>query len=371
MTYRPLIAVPSPPGATSRELLRGLADLMHDMQPDGALLVATGPTAADESCGDHLRAEVQRLAPGTDLGVELMATVDPVAALWADEIDMAAVDLSAQPRIAEVLPDGVDLVGVLARRNVNYVVIMDHSRPLLRELPRGARVGATSHCAAQLSAWRPDLVVSELVDPPSRWRRLIETGTLDALIVAQVECPKGLQRWTTVLVPHANADLMGEPALLPAPGAGLVGLLARVVDPRCQPVQSLAGFLTCRDARVEHAAEHAFLTGLQRAGLDVGSEADTVAVLAHAHREMLIVTGTLIRPGQPGPVRDITGSAASATSLGLQLAAAVSGVSLTRSNVVPFAGAGPIANEHVRHGPSRSHPAGGRIDRTHGPAPVS
>ena len=373
MTRRALVAVPSPPGATSRELLRHLADLMHGAKPNGALWVAAGLTEADESCGEHLRAEIQRLAPGSDLGVELISTVDPVTLLQSDEIDVAVVDLSAHPRISETLPDGVDLVGVLARRNVNHVVIMDQSRPLLRELPRGAKVGTTQRCAAQLSAWRPDLVVSELVDPPSRWRQLIETGALDALIVAQVECPKGLQRWTTVLLPLANAETMGEPVLLPPPGAGLVGLVARVTDARCQPVQSLAGFLTCRQSRVEHSAEHAFLTGLERAGLlDAETDAETVAVHACAHRETVRATGTLIRPGRTSPIQEITGPAAAAASIGLRLAAAVAGVPLAEANVVvPLPSSGPIASGHGRHGPSRSHPAGSGIGRAQGPAPVS
>jgi porphobilinogen deaminase len=373
MSLRAIVGVPSPPMATRRQLLCHLANLIHDTQRDGALWVATGPGQTDNSCGEHLRAELRRLAPDTHLVVELIGTVDPVISLQSEEIDLAVADLSAHPRIGETLPDGVDLVGVLARRSAKHVVIMSHSRPLLHELPRGARVGTTPHCAAQLSAWRPDLVVSELVDPPSRWRQRIETGVLDALIVAKNQCPKGLQRWATVLLPHASAEIMGEPVLLPAPGAGLVGLLARVGEPRYQPIQSLAGFLTCRQARVEHAAEHAFLIGLERAGLlHAGTDAETVAVHARAHRETLTATGALIRSGRTSPIREITGPAAAATSIGLRLAAAVTGVPLVASSVVvPLPAAGPIASERGRRGLSRSHPAGSGIGRTQGPAPVS
>lgn len=303
------------PGATSGAAVRAVAAGLPRALDGRHLRVAIGLRLCDAACGDHLQAEMRRSVPGN--AIELVATLDPVAALRAGAVDLAAVDLRVEPRVSETLPLDLDLVGVLRRRPAGHGVITARPDQPLRELPLGAAVGATSaRCAAQLSAWRRDLRVDLAVGGASGWRQLLDEGALQALVLDYDQCPQGLRRW---VAPHPSpraSRAQGDPVLVPAPGAGAVGVIARVT-PEAEPFVRLAAALTDVRARAEHAAEQACLIGLAHAVVAV----DAVAVHAHARAGTVTLSAIRIEERCVARVSDVSGPVASARELGLRTAA--------------------------------------------------
>ena len=139
-------------------------------------------------------------------------------ALLAGEIDLVVHSAKDVPSI---LPEGLELVGAPPRSDPLDALVGVASVDDLRE---GARVGTASlRRAAQLRALREDLEVVAVRGNVDTRLRLLETGDLDALVLAAA----GLRRLGREA---AIGCLLAQ--LVPAPGQGTLALEGRVGDER-------------------------------------------------------------------------------------------------------------------------------------------
>jgi hydroxymethylbilane synthase len=137
-------------------------------------------------------------------------------ALLADEIDLAVHSAKDVP---SALPDGLELVGTPARGDARDALC---GAARLGDLPAGARIGTSSlRRTAQLRALREDLAVVEVRGNVDTRLRKLESGELDALVLAAA----GLARLGRL---DALGGTLDE--LVPAPGQGAIALEARAGD---------------------------------------------------------------------------------------------------------------------------------------------
>jgi hydroxymethylbilane synthase len=171
-------------------------------------------------------------------------------ALLEEEIDLAVHSMKDMP--AE-LPEGLVIGGVPPREDPRDCLIT-RSGGGFEALPNGARVGTSSlRRACQLKAARPNLVIEVLrgnID--SRLRRL-ETGEMDAVILAAA----GLHRmdWADRVSEYLEPELC-----LPAVGQGALAIECRSGD---KFILELLAAVTHEETRRAVAAERSFLDTLQ------------------------------------------------------------------------------------------------------------
>ncbi len=171
-------------------------------------------------------------------------------ALLAGRADLAvhsAKDLPARSN------PGLAIVAVPERADPRDALVCRTGQGSLDALPRGARVGTGSaRRAAQLLAFRPDLVVVALRGNVETRLRRLESQGLDAVVLA---CA-GLER---LGLGSRIAERISADWLLPAVGQGALALQARVGDPLARELAALG------DARAsaELEAERAFLVRLE------------------------------------------------------------------------------------------------------------
>jgi len=198
------------------------------------------------------RLDIRLSAPGSlDKG---LFTRELEEALLRGEIDAAVHSLKDLPTEQ---PAGL-AVGAILEREGPEDVLLTREAEGLDDLPAGAQVGTSSLRRKCFLLWkRPDLEVVEIRgNVPTRIRKLAESTTLDAIVLAGA----GLRRLQAVDCPLAIDDLSLSPLdfMLPAPGQGAIALQCREGESSTGPLAALhhAATAACVDA------ERAILAGL-------------------------------------------------------------------------------------------------------------
>lgn len=166
----------------------------------------------------------------------------------------------------------------------------------LRDLPFGAHIGTSSpRRAAQLAAWRPDLIALPIRgNVESRLRRL-RAGEFDALILAAA----GLDRLGVAVPPMARLPFE---VMLPAPAQGALALQCRSED---QALLAILAAVDHRPTRIAVEAERALLRrigGGCLAPLGALGEVDGPTLRLRAAFEDRM--GVLVRATASGPLAD-------------------------------------------------------------------
>ena len=260
-----------------------------------ALAAAGGPpveVVTVRTTGDRLS------AAGSPIGWKGDFTRELDEALLSGRIDFAVHSLKDVP---SEIPAGLVVAAVPPREDPSDVLVA-HPRRAFSELPRGARVGTSSpRRRAQLLAARPDLSVIEARGNVDTRLRRLEEGRWDAIVLARA----GLARLGRL---ERVCEVFSEAVLLPAPGQGALGLVARASD-----AGTLAALLRVNDSasRAEAEAERAFL-----ARLEAGCRAP-VAALARVSGGALRLTGAVFAEDGSRLLREVAeGDAGEAVSIG-------------------------------------------------------
>jgi hydroxymethylbilane synthase len=267
-----------------------LAGELRERLGERGLRIGTRPTLLAKAQVRRVLEQVERVVPGLPVEVvEIQTSADVWTgdlavlggkdsftteidrALVSGRIDVAVHSMKDVP--ADVpLPGGTEFGAYLERGAVHDVLISRDGRRLA-ELPAGATVGTASvRRGAQLTRYRPDLVITPLrgaVD--SRIARL-DAGECDALLLAAAGLERiGLDGRITEVLPTTWAD--GDSAsMVPAVGAAVIGVQARSVD---VPVMRLLH-------EIDHAPTARHVTA-ERAMLGVLRGHCNSPIAGHAH----------------------------------------------------------------------------------------
>jgi len=266
---------------------------------------------------ERLQTQLVAAHPGLAIELEAFASEprpkagDPEAHVRALEGPLAKgkVDVVVHllKEIPVRLPAPIRLVGV-TERLTPFDAFVSERYQLIDELPAGARVGY-SHLRQ-----RAQLLIHlrgqgiELVrltgSAESRLQQLA-SRELDGLIISaeSLELAGSQDR---------ASEIIGESVLLPAPGAGCLGLLTRREDPE---IEELLRPVEDSTSRLETMAERAFLDRLG------GDPELALGVRAALDSHSMIVEGVLSNPDGSVFIRDaIQGPATRAGELGVKLA---------------------------------------------------
>jgi hydroxymethylbilane synthase len=184
-----------------------------------------------------------------DAGGKGLFTKELDEALLDGSIDLAVHSMKDLPT---QLPDGLILACVPAREDPRDALICA-TADSIADLPANARIGTASlRRQSQLLALNPHFEIVMLRGNVHTRLRKAETGEVDATLLAYA----GLRRLG--LAEHVRA--LVDPNLAPpAPGQGALAITARAQDAEVLAAVSL---IEHRGARLEIAAERAFLAGL-------------------------------------------------------------------------------------------------------------
>lgn len=198
-------------------------------------------------------------------------------ALIAGQIDLAVHSAKDMPT---ALPNGLVLAACLEREDVRDVFISPRAARL-QELPPRSIVGTASlRRQAMVKRLRPDLSVTSLRGNVGTRLKKLETGTVDATLLAIAGLKRlGLEAAATTVLPIDE--------FLPAVGQGAIAIEAREDDDRVRTIL----------AAVDHAAtatalraERAFLGELD------GSCRTPIAGHASLHGGELRFRGMILKP---------------------------------------------------------------------------
>ena len=161
-------------------------------------------------------------------------------------IDLAVHSLKDMPT---ELPEGLTLAAI-TERIASGDALVSNLFSSLQALPKGARVGTSSlRRKAQLLAYRPDLIISDLRGNVDTRLKKLDDGEFDAIVLAAA----GLKRlgWEKRI-----AEILDTKVCLPAVGQGALAIETRADD---QAILDLLAFLNDEETRVTTTAERAFL----------------------------------------------------------------------------------------------------------------
>ncbi|MCP4547858.1 MAG: hydroxymethylbilane synthase [bacterium] len=259
----------------------------------------------------------QLLGHHQDLEVEIVSVEtaihfspdDPEAAIRELEEALIVGDvdivLHLLREIPVAMPEKIRLIGV-TERTTPFDAFVSRRFALLDELPDGARVGY-SHLRqkSQLLLYRPDFTPIEVHGSIDGRLERMEDHRLAALIVG-AENLEHVERQD-----QANEIISGD-IMLPAPGQGCLGFLARRED---NELALLFEPLEDQTSRFETIAERAFLGHLG------GNPEIAVGVRAALDSSLMIVEGFLATEDGSHYIRDaIQGLPEQAELLGANLA---------------------------------------------------
>lgn len=171
-------------------------------------------------------------------------------ALLDGEIDMAVHSMKDMPA---ALPPGLTIGCVPKRVDVRDVLISEDNQPL-DKLPSGAIVGTSSlRRAAQLKAFRPDLVIEPIRGNIDTRMRKLKEESFSAIILAAA----GLERmqWNGNITEFLPVEIS-----LPAVGQGALAIECRADDAE---LLALLDKLNDKDTALAVKAERAFLRTLE------------------------------------------------------------------------------------------------------------
>jgi len=225
--------------------------------------------------------------------------------LLSGEVDVGVHSLKDLP---SELSSGLVLAAVSAREDPRDALVSRGRRPLA-ELPAGARLGTGSpRRAAQLRAFRPDLVVESIrgnVDTRVRKALAGEGSGLDGAVLALA----GLRR---LGLEGEVAERIPLSVMTPAPGQGIIGVEARSDDAE---VLSLAAAIDDVPTHRAARAERAFVRALG------GGCTTPLGAYAVARDGALEIQGVLASTDGRKLLRaEVTGDAADPEALGASLA---------------------------------------------------
>ncbi|MEX1120028.1 MAG: hydroxymethylbilane synthase [Terrimicrobiaceae bacterium] len=223
------------------EIVLGLLTAKH---PDLPMETRIIKTTGDE------RLDIDLTSPGP-LGKGLF-TKQLEDALLSREIDVAVHSLKDLP---VELPAGL-VVGAIPERGDFAEVLVSKHPGGIKGLPEGATVATSSHRReCLLKHLRPGLCIQAIRgNVPTRLQKLAEDPALDALVLAKA----GLDRLGPHIVPEGLMVTV-EPAMLPAPGQGALGLECREDDQETRQVlEAIHDADTARCVNAERALLRAF-----------------------------------------------------------------------------------------------------------------
>jgi hydroxymethylbilane synthase len=212
-----------------------------------ALAMAQSRVIAEELEALGARTELVPIVTSGDRGATAEASPAGLKGLWVEEIVRALregeIDLAIHS--AKDLPaedeDDIALAVVPERASPLDVLVTREG-----ELPAGAVVGTSSlRRQAQISRWRPDVVLKDLRGNVDTRLRKLAQDEVDALVLAAA----GLLRLG--IVPE-HAAPMSVAEMIPAPGQGCLGVQARSDD---DATRSAVSPLEHPDSRVALEAE--------------------------------------------------------------------------------------------------------------------
>jgi len=250
-----------------------------------------------ETVGDRIR-DVSL----AQIGGEGVFTKEIQRALLANSVDVAVHSLKDLPTEAV---EGLTLAAVPPRGPTGDVLV-SHKHAAFDRLPSKAVVATSSlRRRSQALYRRPDLHMVEIRGNVETRLRKLKEQDLDALILAEAGLVRlGLEAVITEIL---------DPAwMLPAVGQGALGLECRADD---RPTRALLGALNHAPTRQAVLAERALLRGLG-GGCQV-----PVGAAAVVRDQELSLRGVVLRPDGTRRIEAlVTGSAAEAETVGLQLA---------------------------------------------------
>jgi len=223
-------------------------------------------------------------------------------ALLDNSVDLAVHSMKDVPTL---LPEGLEIAAVTERKDPRDVIISREGKTLA-QLPEGARIGTSSlRRQAQLSGYRPDLVMEPLRGNINTRLQKLRDGQYDAIVLAYA----GVKRlgWEGEVTQILDTDIM-----LPAIGQGALGIESREDDPG---TLELILFLNHPETSICVRAERAFLRRLEG-----GCQ---VPIAAYATVDNSTVTLTGLVAGLDGEKRirmELRSDEASAEEAGLELA---------------------------------------------------
>ncbi|MBI4460392.1 MAG: hydroxymethylbilane synthase [Acidobacteria bacterium] len=265
-----------------------------------SLILATRGSALALQQANWVKAEIERLAPGTGVEIRTVRTTgdrmkdEPLPqiggkGLFTKEIEEALLEGWAHLAVHSLkdLPVEIPPALVLAavpRREDPRDVLVSRDGKRLAELPPNARVGTSSiRRAAQLKHIRSDLQIEPLrgnLDTRLRKLRDGRPDALDAIVLAAAGLKRmGLEKEITEFLDHQ--------ILCPAVGQGALGIEARAEDGETLRVLSL---LEDRWARLSATAERALLRHLG-GGCQV-----PIAAISHQEEGRIRLTAVVIHP---------------------------------------------------------------------------
>ncbi|MGI5292663.1 hydroxymethylbilane synthase [Nonomuraea polychroma] len=168
----------------------------------------------------------------SELGGKANFTKEIDRALTSSQVDVAVHCMKDVPGDVP-LPKGTVFGAYLEREDVHDVVVTRDGTPLA-DIPTGSVIGTSSvRRRAQLLMYRPDLrVVRIRGNVNSRLAKLEEDNTFAALILAHAGLGRidALDRHIEVLPVEFHPAAEGVVSIVPAVGAGVIGIQARTVD---------------------------------------------------------------------------------------------------------------------------------------------
>ncbi|MEV1168080.1 hydroxymethylbilane synthase [Nonomuraea sp. NPDC049784] len=228
-----------------------LIDLLNDAFADRPLRVGTRSSPMALHQANDVRDRIRKRVPDLDVELVPMTTKADLwpgdlaelggKGLFTKEIDRAL--MSAQVDITVhcmkdvpgdvPLPEGTAFGAYLEREDVHDVVVTRDGTPLA-DIPAGSMIGTSSvRRRAQLHMYRPDLRTERIRgNVNSRLAKLDEDPTYTALILARAGLGRidALDRHYEVLPVEFHPTDGGIVSMVPAVGAGVIGIQARTAD---------------------------------------------------------------------------------------------------------------------------------------------
>lgn len=188
--------------------------------------------------------------PLSEVGGKGLFTKELEEALAGERIDIA---VHSMKDVATALPDGFDIVAMLAREDFrDRLITADGAIKRIEKLPPGCRVGTSSlRRAAQIKFQRPDIEIIPFRGNVGTRLEKLSQGLADATILAAA----GLNRLGRPDLGHGLA--VGD--MLPAPAQGAVGIEMKKDHAQRQLIAALNDIETSDAVQMERA----FLAALE------------------------------------------------------------------------------------------------------------
>ncbi|MDF2633961.1 MAG: Porphobilinogen deaminase [Pelosinus sp.] len=240
--------------------------------------------------------------PLAKIGGKGLFTKELETAMLNGEIDLAVHSLKDMPT---QLPKGLLLAAITERADAGDAFISP-KYGTVENLPQGAKVGTSSlRRKAQLLKYRSDLTICDLRGNLDTRLKKLETGDLDAIILAVA----GLKRlgWQEKIT-----QVLSNAICLPAVGQGALAIEARSND---EEVLEMLAFLNHQETRWAVEAERAYLAEVE------GGCQIPIGVYGKMEQEVLTLEAVILSVDGIRQIRQrISGAPAEGEQLGKTLA---------------------------------------------------